>query len=137
MANKKPTAASIYFTKAVDKSGKSRQMIADAAGLERPNIINMFKSGVTSIPPARIPGLSKALGVNMQEFFRIVMNESSPALLKALDEIYKHQAVNQSEMKLIEHVRYHTNGEQFKLTKDLKKAIDDAFVTAGKTPATS
>jgi transcriptional regulator with XRE-family HTH domain len=81
--------ASQYFSEAAQRCGKSQKQIAEEAGFAKPNIITMFKQGLTRIPVARIPELARALGVRPVELMDICLEEYHPEILEVLRETYK------------------------------------------------
>lgn len=75
-----------YFANHLAICGKSQKDVAFEAGYTKPNIITMFKQGLTSIPVAAAPKLARAINVDPAHFLRIVMEEHHPDLLSTLEE---------------------------------------------------
>jgi transcriptional regulator with XRE-family HTH domain len=77
-----------YFKDALEQSGKSQKQIAEEAGFAKPNIITMFKQGLTPIPLARVPALALALGVPQVELMNVCLGEYHPEILEVIRGTY-------------------------------------------------
>ena len=82
----KTVSSAEYFAKQLEVCGKSQKEVAFEAGYERPNIITMFKQGITKIPIAAAPRLAKAINVDPAYFLRLVILDHHPELLEAIEE---------------------------------------------------
>jgi len=77
-----------YFQAAIERSGKRQKQIAEEAGFAKPNIITMFKQGLTPIPLARVPALASALGIPAIELMNVCLSEYHPEILEVIRETY-------------------------------------------------
>lgn len=77
-----------YIGNAVSCSDKSQNQIAAEAGFPKPNIITMFKQGITRIPLDRVPALASALSVDARELMDLCLTEYRPDLEKTLQDLY-------------------------------------------------
>ncbi len=73
---------------AIISSGKSLLAIARECGFPQPNVLSMIRKGHTKVPPARIPALARALGLDARTLFEMTMRESQPELWSVLDALY-------------------------------------------------
>ena len=79
-------------------------------GYENPNIITMFKQGLTKVPLGKVGNLAKALDVDPVFLFRLVMQEYSPETLIAIEEIFESSILTGNERELIAAYRKATHG---------------------------
>lgn len=75
-----------YLNNQIAICGKSQKDIAFEAGYQRPNIITMFKQGVTKVPIAAAPKIAKAIGSDPAFFLRLVLHEYHPELLETIEK---------------------------------------------------
>lgn len=73
-----PTAA--FLKLAIANSNLTQREIAQQAGLPKPNVLSMMKTGETKVPLNRIPALAKACSVEAASFIRIAMTEYHPEI---------------------------------------------------------
>lgn len=73
------------LNKYLEASHKTQRQIAEEVGYDKPNIITMFKQGLTKVPIDKVPALAKALGINTAYFLRIVMSEYEPEVWEAIE----------------------------------------------------
>lgn len=95
-----------YLTAQIDLCGKSQKDIARECGFEKPNVITMFKQGISKLPIARVGLMAKALGVDPLFLFQLVMNEYEPETWSAIQaQVLKQPAITANEAEIIEIVR--------------------------------
>lgn len=75
-----------YLTNQIGVCGKSQKDIAWETGYARPNIITMFKQGVTKVPVSAAPKLAKAIGSDPAFFLHLVLEEYHPDLLQTIED---------------------------------------------------
>lgn len=94
-----------FLTKAIKASGKTQSEICTDIGYSKPNIITMLKQGKTKVPLDKIGPLSRSLGVDGRDFFRIVLGEYMPETLAALSPFMDTPIKTHQEHILLESFR--------------------------------
>lgn len=79
-----PTFAE-HLTKLINRSPKTQREIALEIGYSKPNLITMFKQGLTKVPIEVIPRLAKALDEDPAVLLRIALREYMPEALKTIE----------------------------------------------------
>lgn len=103
--------------------GKSQKEIAFEIGYTKPNIITMFKQGITKVPIEKIAPLAEAIGVDKVRLLRMAMNEYMPATLEAIESVM-NALVTQNEANIIAELRKHTHEDDPRMsTADSRKAL--------------
>ena len=125
MKSAKPSKVAEYLTRHIDGSDKSQYQIAQEAGFDRPNIISMFKVGLTKLPIARIAAMAAAIDADANELFRLCMEEYLPEVLVLADEVYAREKLTDGEREVIKRLRIHTSGRNFRATRPVLEAVDD------------
>ncbi len=75
-----------HLAKLVERSPKTQREIALECGYPRPNLITMFKQGLTKVPIEAVPKLAKALDEDPAILLRMAMREYMPAALMTIEE---------------------------------------------------
>lgn len=123
-AQKMPESKVARFLSAqIDICDLSQREISDRLGYRRPNIITMFKQGLTKLPIEKVRAMADVLGVDPLRLLDLVMREYSPS---AWDEIQKitGYAVTANEFEMVKIIRAETGEEDPKLrTAAQKKAL--------------
>jgi len=107
---KKNITVAEFLTDQIDRCGKSQKQIADEIGYTKPNIITMFKQGLTKLPINKVGPMAKAIGVDPLLLMKIVMNEYMPDTWEALQDIVG-LATTDNERAIIEALRKETKDE--------------------------
>ena len=90
---------------AVDKTQKQ---IANECGFENPNIITMFKQGLTKLPINRIGPLAKALEVDPAHLLRLALLEYMPDTWETIEQTLQSTLLTANELDLIRAFRVST-----------------------------
>lgn len=101
---KKLTVAE-FLTSKIDKSGKTQKDIATEIGYDNPNIITMFKQGLTKIPLTTVGPLASALDIDPAYLLRLVMTEYFPDTYRAVEDCLGTMILTEHERTLIEAYR--------------------------------
>ena len=101
-----PTAG--FLKLAIANSDLTQREIAQQAGLPKPNVLSMMKTGETKVPLNRIPALAKVCGVEAASFIRIAMSEYHPEIWSVLETGFGAY-LTEDEEKLVEGWRYLTD----------------------------
>lgn len=90
-----------FISQRIDDSVKSQREIAAEAGFENPNVLTMFKQGLTKIPLRRVGALARALDIDPAHLLRLVMNEYTPDTWAAVEDIFGGAMLTKNERELI------------------------------------
>jgi transcriptional regulator with XRE-family HTH domain len=108
-------------------SVKTQKEIAQEAGFPNPNIITMFKTGQSKVPLDRVPGLAKALDVDVVYLFRLAAEQYfKPEVIRVLDQVFG-AAVSKNEMEIIAKIRELSGDQDPQLSAKLTKKLTEAF----------
>lgn len=94
-----------FLTIAIKASGKTQSEICADIGYLKPNIITMLKQGKTKVPLDKIGPLSRSLGVDGRDFFRLVLGEYMPETLRAIEPYMTIEGMTPQETFLLETFR--------------------------------
>jgi transcriptional regulator with XRE-family HTH domain len=96
----RPTVAEFLADKiaAIDKT---QRQISEECGFDNPNIITMFKNGLTKLPINRIGPLAKALDVDPAYLLRLVMNEYMQDSWEFIENIMQSTVLSANELQLV------------------------------------
>lgn len=98
------TTIADFLTSRIAQLGKSQREIAQEVGYDRPNIISMFKKGITKVPLEKIPQLAAALEVDPALLFRIAMRQYWPDLQETINQVFG-TVVTANEKAVLEVIR--------------------------------
>src|SRR5690606_10026295 len=70
----------------IEASHKTQREIAKEIGYDRPNIITMFKQGLTKGAIEKIPALAMALDGDPARLLRLALNEYMPEVLETIEQ---------------------------------------------------
>ncbi|MEY8689670.1 MAG: hypothetical protein AB9M53_07305 [Leptothrix sp. (in: b-proteobacteria)] len=105
-----------YLEVAFAQCGKSQTTIAKELGYSKPNILSMFKLGVTKVPLEVVGPLAKALGIDPAFFFSLVMREYRPDTYSAIEDFLSSGSMlTRSELKLVHLMREEFSGGEVDL----------------------
>ena len=88
----------------IDGSGKSRKEIAYAAGLGKPNMISMLKTGDTKLPLARLGSFAKAVGADPVVLLKLCLQEYYPDVWEAI-KLHLTEAITPDELRMVRALR--------------------------------
>jgi len=94
-----------YLTYHINNSEKTQRQIAQEIGYAKPNIITMFKQGLTKLPLDKIGPLAKALEIAPDELFFKVMTEYMPETFEALSPFICGLMLSKDELEMIDNYR--------------------------------
>lgn len=80
---------------------KTQQEIATQCGFDNPNIITMFKTGMTKLPLNRIEPLANALNIDPVHLLRLVMHEYAPDTWDAIENVMQNTPLTANELELV------------------------------------
>ncbi len=104
----KDTSGKVPFAKfiaaQIDMHTMTQKQIATDLGYANPNIITMFKQGITKVPISKIPAFAKVLGIDPEHLLRLAMEEYSPEVWESIQSIKGH-LVKPNELELVKLVR--------------------------------
>ena len=83
-----------------------------ALGFERSIALTLIKAGTMRFPITKLPELAVALDLDLAELFTVALNESSPDLLKTINEAFNPLHLTATEVSLIKHLRELSGNQQ-------------------------
>lgn len=110
LRNSRSVTVAQFISSALTECGKSQKEVAQEIGYEHPNIITMFKKGITKIPLTKVGALAKALAVDPVYLFKLVLREYAPETLDAIEDIFEESILTPNERKLVAAYRERTGG---------------------------
>lgn len=113
-----PDPVAAHLARAIAFSGKTQREIARAAGLPKPNVLSMMKSGETKIPLERIPSLADACGVDPIFFLSLALRTYFPAVMRAIED-HLGELLSVNEQRLIEVYREGAGEEDMPVSENL------------------
>ena len=94
-----------FITDAIAASPKSQREIADEMGLENANLITMYKSGASRVPPNRLYSLAIALGQDPWFVVRLGILEYYPEIFTAIEKASPMMILTQNEIAMLKSYR--------------------------------
>lgn len=91
-------------------SGIRQKDIATAMGYTRPNIVTMFKQGLTKLPIEKVGPLAGVLGIDPVYLLRIVMNDYMPETYDAVTRIFGGEPITEHEREIVAMIRVLSGG---------------------------
>ena len=83
-----------------------------ALGFERSIALTLIKAGTMRFPITKLSELAVALDLDLAELFTVALNESSPDLLKTINEAFNPLHLTATEVSLIKHLRELSGNQQ-------------------------
>jgi len=123
---KKWTNFASYLAAQIDASEKTQREIASALGYARPNLITMFKQGLTKVPIEKVPALAKILGLDPVHLLTFAMREYMPETLKTIQANVGY-VVTGNEYAVVEAIRGVTKDANPKFTREQLSKIKTAL----------
>ena len=123
---KKWTNFASYLAAQIDASDKTQREIASALGYARPNLITMFKQGLTKVPIEKVPALAKAIGLDPVHVLTLAMREYMPEVLRILHD-NMGRVVSSNEYEIVEAIRAVTKNANPKASKEQLAKIKAVF----------
>jgi transcriptional regulator with XRE-family HTH domain len=93
-----------FITGRIAVSRLTQKELARRLGYPKPNIITMFKQGLTKVPIEKVPKLAELLECDPLMLLQMTMNEYKPEEFKAIMEICG-LPISKNERKIIEIIR--------------------------------
>jgi len=116
-----PITVAEFLSAQIDMSELNQREIAEKIGYSKPNILTMFKQGLTKVPLPKVAGLAKALNIDPVFFMRMVLREYQPEIYEALTEVLG-DLVTHNEAEILAVIREATGGEDPKLKTSAQTA---------------
>ena len=115
-----------YIARQIELCGKTQKQIAAEVGYPKPNIITMFKQGLTKVPLEKVPVLARSLGVDPAHMLRMALQEYQPEVLEVVEQ-FNGALLTDEEQELLGLVREASGGQRFYLTPEKSEAIRTLF----------
>jgi transcriptional regulator with XRE-family HTH domain len=130
-----PTANLLAYY--IDQSPMTQAEIAQRVGYKRPNVLSMFKTGVSPVPIAKIPILAEVLEIDAIRFLRTALQEYHPELLEVIESVRGH-CLTENEMALLERFREELPDEALVIDSgEAERAFDRLACLMGDAPESS
>jgi transcriptional regulator with XRE-family HTH domain len=94
-----------FITDAIAASSKSQREIADEMGLDNANLITMYKSGASRVPPNRLHSLAIALNVDPWFLVRLALLEYYPELHGIIEKVMPSPILTKNEIAMLKSFR--------------------------------
>jgi hypothetical protein len=110
----KTRAASIKDLIALQQEGLSLsdEALADALGYEHPRVIQMIKAGQVRLPMNKAAALAGVLEVEPGDVMYLLLMETSPDMLKAIEECMGPLSLSAGEKRLLAALRRSAGGRE-------------------------
>lgn len=99
------TVAQILDDAIVANPHIKQKTIAEAAGFEKPNVIYMFKKGLSKVPLDKAGRVAKALNLDPREFWFKCLKEYQPDVYAEFEEINNQPVLTATELRFIKAAR--------------------------------
>ncbi len=94
-----------FITDAIAASPKSQREIADDMGLDNSNLITMYKSGASRVPPNRLHSLAMALDVDPWFMVRLGLLEYYPEIHAVIEKVMPAPILTKNEIEMLNSYR--------------------------------
>ncbi len=101
----KRQSISEFVTDALAASPKSQKEIASEIGLDNANVVTMWKSGASRVPPNRLYALALALDVDPWFLVRLGMLEYYPEVHAVIEKIMPAPLLTKNEIEMLKSYR--------------------------------
>ncbi len=101
----KRQSMSEFITDAIAASPKSQREIADDMGLDSANLITMYKSGASRVPPNRLYSLAVALEQDPWFVVRLGILEYYPEVYAAIEKAVPSSILTKNEVEMLKSYR--------------------------------
>lgn len=101
--------------KIANSVGIRQKDIATAMGYAKPNIITMFKQGLTKLPIEKVGPTAKVLGVDPVHLLKIVMHDYMSATYEAVVKIFGQEPLTEHEQEIVETIRLMSCGKNLEM----------------------
>ena len=99
-----------YLTIRLAEAGLTNREFAEKIGYASPNVVAMLKNGSMKLPLNRVKAIAKAIGVDPLMVLQKQMEQSSPELWDALNDIIGTHVLSDKEAQLLTFVRKRLDG---------------------------
>lgn len=124
-----------FLASLIENSGKTRKEIANEAGLGKPNMISMLKSGETKLPLAKLGSFAKAVNTNPAHLLKLCLREYYPDVWDAIKN-HLDAAVTSDELRMVRALRSVSGGHYLAcLNAEERERLDD-FLNLIAQPST-
>ncbi|WP_210547057.1 helix-turn-helix transcriptional regulator [Rhodoferax sp. PAMC 29310] len=117
----------IFLTSLIEKSGKTRKEIANEAGLGKPNMISMLKSGETKLPLAKLGSFAKAVNTDPAHLLKLCLREYYPDVWDAIKS-HLDAAVTSDELRMVRALRSAAGGPYLACLRTEERERLDEFL---------
>jgi AraC-like DNA-binding protein len=131
--SKKVTVAQ-YIEQMIALSDKSQKEIAQECGYSNPNIMSMFKQGLTKLPINKVAPFAKAVGADPVHLLRLVMQEYMPETWESIEGIVGQSLISPEEFAAVKAIRKGTGGVDLNFTnKEIAKVLEECVASLAES----
>jgi len=85
--------------------GLSNEDLCTALGFERSIVLTLIQAGTMKMPLNKVPALAAVLDLDPVELLKTALSETSPDLLKVIEEVLNPLHLTSTEQNLVKHLR--------------------------------
>lgn len=104
--------------------------IAEAIGCNNPAITSLLKQGKMRLPIPKVPQMAEVLEVKPSTLMQMVLHETSPETLEAIEACYGPMVLTDAEARLIRSIRQSADGTEPAIMMFDKEAVVALVVAA-------
>lgn len=120
---KRHTSVAEFLAGQIALSGMQQNDLAKELGYDKPNIITMFKKGMTKLPLNKVGPMAKALHIDPVHLLRRVMQEYYAESWSAIEEILAAPPITSNEAEILAVIRLVNNGDPAIGSDEQRKAL--------------
>lgn len=127
---KAPNTVAEWIKAAQDGLELSDAHIAQALGYEKPHVVANIKHGRIRLPITKVPQIAEVLQIEPARLLQMLLRETSPELLDAIETCYGPLLLTDAEARLIRSIRQAAGGRDTALMMFDKEAVVAMVVAA-------
>ena len=97
--------------------------IAEALGYDHPVLTALLKQGKMRLPISKVPLLAEVLEIKPAQLLQMVLRETAPDMLEAVEACYGPMLLSDAEVRLIRQIRQSAAGRDTGLVMFDKEAM--------------
>lgn len=106
------TTIAQLLTEHQTRLGANDAVIANALGFERPNVIELIKSGAMRLPISHVKPFAMAFDLDASAVLRTLLREADSALLEGIEACMGPLVLTPGEQRLIQRLRQGAQGRE-------------------------
>lgn len=114
-----------YLEAQMRLSDRTQKEMAEELGYENPNIMTMFKKGLTKVPITKLPQMADTLGIDRVHLLRLGLKEYAPEVWETIEEVMGYPMA-QYEREIVDIVRETVGQDTPKMTAEARRLFREA-----------